>query len=81
VVAPPRNRTQQGRRILAMKAILADQNAEGHVAALVRILQREPWREFWADLNLSVFTFADLGLLGSVADSILWHACQQQGVD
>lgn len=33
-----------------MKAILADQNAEGHVAALVRILQREPWREFWADL-------------------------------
>ena len=63
-----------------MRAILADQNVEGHVAALVRILQREPWREFWAGLNLSVFTFADLGLLRNVADSILWHACQQQGV-
>jgi hypothetical protein len=53
----------------AMRAILADQNVEGHVAALVRILQQEPWRDFWVALNLSVFTFADLGLLRNVADS------------
>jgi len=63
-----------------MRGILADQNIEGQVAALVRILQGEPWREFWAELNLSVLTFGDLGLLASAADSILWHACQQQDV-
>jgi hypothetical protein len=43
-----------------MKGILADKNVEGHVTALVRILQEPTWREFWLHLNLSVFTFEDL---------------------
>ena len=62
-----------------MRAILADQNNEGHVAALVRRLQGEPWREFWEGLRLSVLTFADLGLLPETPDVLLWQACQQHG--
>jgi hypothetical protein len=63
-----------------MKGILADKNVEGHVTALVRILQEPTWREFWLHLNLSVFTFEDLGLAASAPDSLLWHACQQEGI-
>jgi len=60
-----------------VRAILADQNNEGHVAALARRLQSEPWREFWESLRLSVLTFADLGLLPETPDVLLWQACQQ----
>ena len=63
-----------------MRGILADHNNEGHVTQLVRLLQREPWREFWGKLNLAVLTFADLGLSPAAPDVLLWQACQRERV-
>lgn len=63
-----------------MTGILADNNAEGHVDILVRIWQSDEWREFWADVDLPVLTFADLGLADSVSNAVLWQTCQQREV-
>ena len=45
-----------------MKGILADNNVIGQVAHLVRMLQAEPWAEFWQHLDLELQHFADVGL-------------------
>jgi hypothetical protein len=41
-------------------------------------MQAEPWREFWDDLRISYFHFADVGLLPSSPDSIVWQTCQDK---
>ncbi len=61
-----------------MRAILADKNNEGHVTAIVRRLERDPWDELWADMRLSVLTFSHLGLGEETPDVLVWRACQQQ---
>jgi hypothetical protein len=61
-----------------VKAILGDYNFEGHVRALIAVLESEDWREFWAELNLSVYTFAQLGLPGTTPDDELWRLCQRE---
>ena len=37
-----------------MSRLLADNDAEGHVAILVRVLMSETWIAFWNDLELTV---------------------------
>lgn len=61
-----------------MKAILGDNNIEGHLDVLLRLLEGENWREFWEDLNLALLTFDDVGLSGDASDAIVWQLCQQQ---
>lgn len=60
-----------------VRAILGDVNLEGHIQVLLRVWQGEDWREFWADLNLVVLTFEDLGLAHDAPDSLVWQTCQQ----
>jgi hypothetical protein len=57
--------------------ILADANVEGHVSALLRFLQADPWKELWDGIGLSVETFESLGLPGSLSDAELYAACRQ----
>jgi hypothetical protein len=63
-----------------MPSILADGNVEGHLKALVRVLENTVWREIWASLDVGVVTFDHLGVARNVSDRILWRACQQQSV-
>jgi hypothetical protein len=60
-----------------VKGILADVNIQGYVDQIVTALQAEPWKEFWADLQLKYARFADVGLPPTAADSVVWHTCQQ----
>ena len=63
-----------------MNALLADANIEGYVDFLVALMQAEPWRLFWDDLQLRCVHFADVGLAPSAPDSLVWQTCQQQGL-
>lgn len=63
-----------------MIRLLADQNAEGHVEILVRILLGEWWIEFWNVLELAVVTFEELGLDRAANDAELWRTCQREQI-
>ena len=63
-----------------MKAILSDVNIEGHVRILVNILESDSWQGVWSLLQLSVYTFSDLGLVPETLDSTLWQVCQKNEV-
>lgn len=59
-----------------MRGILADNNVIGQVAHLVRLMQAEPWRDFWIDLGLTLFHFQDVGLAPTATDVAIWQCCQ-----
>ncbi len=61
---------------MAMKGILADNDVEGIVTALVSIWLSETWRDLWIELNCSLETFTSLGLLRDATDAVVWEACQ-----
>ena len=63
-----------------MNAILADNNIQGHVQVIFTVLESESWRELWAEVNLPLATFRDIGLTAEVSDALLWQACQQEQV-
>jgi hypothetical protein len=63
-----------------MIRLLADNNAEGHVAILVRILSSESWIDLWNELGLIVVTFEQLGLDRRASDADLWRFCQREGI-
>ena len=43
-----------------MRAIMADNDIQGHMNVLVLLLHGDEWRDIWFSLNLAVRTFADL---------------------
>jgi hypothetical protein len=61
-----------------MLGLLADENCEGHLEALVRICRSERWREVWESVHVQVYTFADLGINRGTSDAALWEMCQQR---
>jgi hypothetical protein len=63
-----------------MTGILADNNVEGHLAALVQIMQDDYWGEVWTESGLAVVTFEDLGLARSASDAVLWQVCQREEI-
>ena len=58
--------------------LLADENIQGHVDRLVKRIQSEPWSEFWAYLEMSCVSFADIGLNPGDTDAAVWHRCQER---
>jgi hypothetical protein len=63
-----------------VRGILADINIQGQVLLLVALMRGEPWQEFWEDLRLTCFTFADLGLERDTPDDVIWGLCQGRGL-
>jgi hypothetical protein len=59
-----------------VKGILADINVVGQVVYLVKLMQAEPWTEFWNDLGLVLHRFEDLGLTATAKDVEIWQQCQ-----
>lgn len=43
-------------------------------------MQAEPWAGFWHHLQLSLITFADVGLVPSDSDKVIWQRCQDHRV-
>lgn len=63
-----------------MPSLLADGNVEGHLQALVYVLESPSWQELWADLDVEIITFDQLNLSKDVSDVVLWRSCQQRDV-
>ena len=62
-----------------MKGLLADINLVGQATQLViEHLRSNRWQEVWLGLNLTVFTFADVGLAARASDADVWQLCQLQ---
>jgi hypothetical protein len=61
-----------------VKGLLTDVNIERHFHLLVRLLEQEPWTEFWAHLNLRALEFHDLGLASDATDLNVWQTCQRE---
>lgn len=60
-----------------MKGIVEDVNLHGQMRVLMHIMESQEWRDMWLGLNLSLFTFADLGLEETSTDKEIWHVCQR----
>jgi hypothetical protein len=58
--------------------LLADVNVEGHFHAIVSPFQAAPWNGIWTDMDVSLQTFASVGLPRNVSDADLWRTCQQR---
>jgi hypothetical protein len=63
-----------------MIKLLADNDAGGQVAILVRIISGEEWKAFWNELELSTVTFEDVQLPRDASDATLWRTCQREQV-
>jgi len=63
-----------------MRAIMADNDIQGHMNALMHLLTSDAWRDLWVGLNLTVRTFAEISLTADVSDAALWHRCQQEQI-
>lgn len=59
-----------------MKGIIADVNIQGHVDHLVVLMNAEPWKIFWDDLQLDYLHFSAVGLTRESRDSVIWETCQ-----
>lgn len=60
-----------------MSGILADANDQGHVRLLVHLFHDESRREVWSSLQLTMPSFADMGLRPDAPDDQIWQACQK----
>ena len=63
-----------------MRKIVADVNVEGHVIALLEILERSDWLYYLQALDVRLMTFADLGLAPNSPDDDVWHTIQRHEV-
>jgi hypothetical protein len=63
-----------------MGGLLADANIDGHVVAILRVLNGEGLRELWEPVELPLLHFRQLGLTPDVADDVLWQVCQQRKI-
>ena len=63
-----------------MPSLLADGNVEGHLQALVYVLESPSWQELWAGLDVEIITFDQLNLSKDVSDVVLWRSCQRRDV-
>jgi hypothetical protein len=61
-----------------MRGILADNDVQGFVKAIVSIWLSDTWRDLWNDLDLSVLSFSGLGLSRDSSDAVVWRACQRE---
>jgi hypothetical protein len=59
-----------------MTAILADNDVEGILSAIVAIWLSETWRDLWAELDCSLESFSSLNLPRDASDTVVWETCQ-----
>ncbi len=63
-----------------MKGILADNDVEGILSAIVSIWLYDQWRDLWTELGCALETFPSLGLPRDATDIVIWQACQKHHV-
>ena len=60
-----------------MPGLLADNNAEGHLRAVLLICESGPWVDIWRPLGVVVHTFKSAGVDPVTRDDEVWEWCQR----
>ena len=63
-----------------MRGILADNDVEGILAAIVPIWLSDVWSDLWSAMGCTVETFASLDLPRDATDAIVWTTCQDRHI-
>lgn len=63
-----------------MRGIIADNDVEGIVAALVAVWLSDEWKEIWKSCSYDIESFASLGLARDATDAVIWETCQTHQV-
>jgi hypothetical protein len=63
-----------------VRGLLADTNAQGHVAYLRQLLRATGLSEILSAVGLDVLAFTDVGLPLDIDDRSLWMWCQQNSL-
>lgn len=63
-----------------MLGLLADENCDAHLAALLRTCRSYDWREVWDAIGIVAHTFESLGISRAMPDDQLWAMCQRDGL-
>ena len=62
-----------------MPIVLIDASMEGHGAVIWGKMRSPEWQELTVALNVTLHTFADVGLDRSARDDVVWRFCQTHG--
>src|SRR5438046_133435 len=63
-----------------MLRLMADNNVEGHLNAIIRFLRSGLWEEFWEKAAVTLVTLRELGLERNSPDLTIWQVCQSRQV-
>ena len=63
-----------------MIRIMCDQDIQGLAQAVLTHCRRSDWETVWNELQIEIFTFADLGLEPDATDADIWDACQEHHI-
>lgn len=63
-----------------MPQIVADNNVQGQLKAIVDFLRSGEWQEFWETASVVTLSFAQIGLERDAPDSEVWQTCQNQQI-
>lgn len=63
-----------------MPRIMADNDVRGQFEKLLEIFASDRWKGVWVGLDVTVETFANLGLAADAPDTLVWQTCQAKGV-
>ena len=62
-----------------MPIVLIDASMEGHGAVIWGKMQAPEWQELTVALDVTLQTFADVGLDRAARDDVVWRFCQTHG--
>jgi len=62
-----------------MIRIMCDQDVQGLAGAVLAHCRRA-WEDIWKELEIELYTFADLGLQQDATDADIWTACQENEI-
>ncbi len=63
-----------------MPTVMADNDVKGQLDAICRFLQSSSWKEDWDAAQVTVTSFASLGLLPDSLDVVVWQKCQEHRI-
>lgn len=64
---------------MGINGLVSDADVKGHFEIVIALCRGPDWGEYWAELNVPVFEFDELGLPSTAPDSDVWRVCQERG--
>ena len=59
---------------------MCDQDVQGLARAVLAHCRQSEWKDIWNDLEIELYTFAELALEPDATDADIWSACQKNNI-